>query len=230
MSRSLLLSLINDMIAQGAERVLAEQRDRAVDLAMVRYSADRPRLLVQDVLADGSRVLPWPTGWEAGRSVLRGIETPPDNMPPTELDADAWGIYTTPSGPQIRLSAALPEGQPARLTFSAPHVLSEAVCTVPTEHLEAVASYAAGTLCEQIATQLADNADATIQADRIDQTSPAREWARRANSLRNRYFAVLGIAAAGGTPNAKPAPASAVVDMDLAPTFGRPFLYPRGRR
>jgi len=230
MSRELILDLVADLIAQGAGRVSPDSRERALGLALLRYDMDRPRVMVEDVTATGGRVLPWPLGWDAARSVLRSIESPVDRFPPVELAADQWSVYRGTTGRELRLAVALPAGQDARLAFTVPHVLTDDECTVPIEHAEALACYAAGTLCEQIATQHADNADATISADRVDQSSPAREWGRRANSLRNRYFAVLGISASGGTPAAKPVPASAVADMDLSPSFGHTFLYRRGRR
>ncbi|MFN3987585.1 MAG: hypothetical protein ACK4KV_19010 [Rhodocyclaceae bacterium] len=230
MNRAFVLDLVADLIAQGADRVGVESRERALGLALVRYDFDRPRVVVEDVTAPGGLALPWPASWDAARSVLRAIESPVERMPPAELETDQWGVYRAPTGPVLRVAPALPAGQVARLSFTVPHVLTDDVCTVPLEHAEALACYTAGTLCEQIATSHADNMDATIGADRVDQSSPAREWGRRANSLRNRYFAVLGISASGGTPAAKPVSASAVADMDLTPSFGKPFLYPRGRR
>lgn len=230
MSRALILALVGDLLAQGAQRVTPEAQGRALGLALMRYDIDRPRVVIEDVAATGTRVLPWPVGWNAESSRLLSIETPVGQVPPAELETGQWSIYRTPSGAEIHLAQALPAGQAARLALTVPHVLTDTECTIAVEHIEAVACYAAGTLCEQIAASHADNMDATIAADRVDQTSPAREWGRRANSLRNRYFAALGIAASGGTQNAKPVPASAVADLDLAPSFGKPFIYPRSRR
>lgn len=217
------------MIAQGRDRLSLEQIDRAVELARVRYSTDRPRRVVEDVVADGSGVLPWPAGWMPGCPVL-DLETPPDQVPPQFVERASWSIYTAPSGEQLRLHRAITAGQAVRVYYVDEHVLSASECTVPAAHFEAVAAYAAGSLAEVLATMNADNTDATIAADRIDQNTPAREWSRRANALRNRYFAVLGIQASGGTAAPKADPASAVAVMELTPSFGRPHMYPRGRR
>lgn len=220
MSRAAILALVADLLAQGVSRVSPAQIDRAVGLALVRYDQDRPRTVVEDV-AGGGTTLPLPTAWVPGVSALRGIETPPDHLPPADLDADAWMLYQAPDSEQIRLAAALPAGQLARLAYTVPHVLTDGECTVPVGHHEAFACYAAAVLCEQIATSYADNAEATIAADRVDQTSPAREWSIRARSYRTRYFASLGIASSGGQEAARPQPAGTVAQMDLAPSWSR---------
>lgn len=221
MSFAAILDTVRDLLAQGVHRVQPDQIDRALGLTLARYDLDRPRTIVEDVPGAGA-VLPLPAGWVPGLSAVRGIETPVGNLPPADLDPDAWMLYEAPEGVQLRLASALPAGQVARVSYTAPHQLDADICTVSRAHVEPFACYTAAILCEQIATSYADNADATIAADRVDHTSPAREWSMRARSYRTRYFASLGISSEGGQEAARPQPAGTVAHMDFEPSWSRP--------
>jgi hypothetical protein len=221
-------TLIDDLVREGAQWVTPEQRERAIGLALSRYSTDRPRELVADVTSVGGQALPLPTGWVSGESVLHGIETPVGLIPPATLPSSLWSIYRGPLSEEIRIAQSLLAGDVARLTFTASHLLSDTDDTIPASHREAVACYAASLLAEQVATMHANNSDPTIGADRSDQSHPAREWASRAKSYRNRYFATLGIEInAQGVEQPRMEAAGVVVDLELPTTHGRGRLYRR---
>ena len=220
--------LIDDLMRDGAQWVAPGQRERAIALALSRYSADRPRSLIEDVTSAGGQALPLPAGWAAGESVLQLVETPPGQIPPALVPSTSWTIYRAPAGEEIRLARSLLVGDVVRLTYSAPHVLSTSEDSIPASHREAVACYAASLLAEQVATVHAGASDSTISADRVDQAHPAREWAARAKGYRNRYFATLGIAiSAQGVEQPRMDAAGVVVNLDLPTTHGRSRLYPR---
>ncbi len=221
--------LIDDLLRDATQKITPGQRERAIGLALVRYSTDRPREVVEDVVSADGATLPLPAEWVPGESVLRGVECPV-TTPPAPLDAETWCVYRTPAGEEIRLAAAVAvaAGTTGRLTYSAPHQLTDDTDTIPRAHHEAVACYAASVLAEQIATAHASAADATISADRVDQSHPAREWAIRAKSYRNRYFATLGIAIdARGVEQPSMEAAGVVVDLNIPTSHGRARLYPR---
>lgn len=221
-------TLVDDLVRDSAQWVTTEQRERAIGLALARYSTDRPRELVADVTSAGGQGLPLPADWVVGESVLQGIETPVGRLPPAALASSQWSIYRTPLGEEIRVARPLLSGDVARLGFTAPHRLSATEDTIPQAHREAVACYAASLLAEQVATVHANAADPTIGADRVDQAHPAREWAMRAKSYRNRYFATLGIEInAQGVEQPRIEAAGVVVDLDLPTTHGRGRLYRR---
>jgi hypothetical protein len=220
--------LVDDLVRDAAQWVTPAQRTRAIGLALVRYSADRPREVVEDVVAADGNTLPLPAEWAAGESALRGIETP---VGADALPAEAWRVYRAPLGEEIRVAAPLAAGQVVRLTYSAPHRLTDSTSTIPPAHREAVACYAASLLAEQIATVHAGTSDSTIAADRVDHTHPAREWARRAKDYRNRYFATLGIEiSAQGVEKPSMDAAGVVVDLELPTLHGRGRLYRRQGR
>lgn len=221
-------TLVDDLVRDSAQWVTPEQRERAIGLALSRYSTDRPRQLVADVTSSGGQALPLPTGWVSGASALEGVETPVGQIPPALLASSQWSIYRGPLAEEIRLARSLVAGAVARLTFTTPHQLSATEDTILPAHREAVACYTASLLAEQVATVHANAADPTIGADRVDQAHPAREWAARAKSYRNRYFATLGIAInAQGVEQPRMEAAGVVVDLELPTTHGRGRLYRR---
>lgn len=220
-------TLIDDLVRDAAQWVSTGQRTRAIELALARYSADRPREVIEDVVtADGVSV-PLPLGWVPGASDLRVVECPVVS-PPVPLEPDAWAVWRTPTGEVIGLLQAAAPGATARLHYGAPHTVDGTSTTIPAAHREAVACYAASVLAEQIATVHASAQDATISADRVDQAHPAREWAARAKAYRNRYFAHLGIDVnAQGVEQPRVDAAGVVVDLALPTSHGRARLYPR---
>lgn len=191
-------------------------RDAAIQAAVLRYSQDRPRAFVVDVTSAGGTGLPLPAGWAAGESVLQGVETPVGENPPALLDAGAFSVMATPGGDAIVLVETLAAGAVARLRFSGPHVVTAATDTVPARDREAVGYWAASILCDQVASHHAENREPTIQADRVDYTSPAKEWARRAETCRKLYFQLMGIdTGPGGASAMPPKPAGQVVNIDV---------------
>lgn len=220
-------TLIDDLVRDAAQWVSTGQRTRAIELALVRYSADRPRTVVEDVVTADGVTVPLPAGWVAGESALHTVECP-IVAPPVPLEADAWAMWRTPTGEVIGLLQAAAPGTTARLHYTAPHVVDDASSTIPPAHREAVACYAASLLAEQIATAHASAQDSTIAADRVDQAHPAREWAARAKAYRNRYFATLGIEiSAQGVEQPRIDAAGVVVDLNLPTSHGRARMYPR---
>lgn len=222
-----LRDLIDDLVRDAAQWVTPAQRERAIELALARYSADRPREVIEDVVTDDGVTVPLPGGWAAGESVLRTVECPVVT-PPVALAPDAWAVWRTPAGEAIGLLQAATPGATVRLHYSAPHQVTDETTTIPPAHREAVACYAASLLAEQIATAHASAQDSTIAADRVDQAHPAREWAGRARGYRNRYFATLGIDVnAQGVEQPRIDAAGVVVDMNLPTSHGRGRMYRR---
>ena len=58
-----LRDLIDDLVRNPAHQVTPAQRERAIELALVRYSADRPREVVEDVVTADGATVPLPAGW-----------------------------------------------------------------------------------------------------------------------------------------------------------------------
>lgn len=218
-------SLIDNLVRDGAGDILAADRDEAIARAVIRYSTDRPKGKVEDVVAPGGNFLDLPPGWEADFSHLARIETPPDQAPPALFDQDAFSIYETPTGNKIMLLVPLAANAAVRLGYTIAHQVDAGADTVPDRDREAVASWGAALLLEQLASKYSGDSEPTIQADSVDHQSKGRDYARRAKDLRKLYFDHLGI-----DPKRTVA-AGAVVDLDRDNSLGGDRLtHPRRRR
>ena len=210
-------ALTDRLVRAPVNKVTTADRDQAVSLAITRYSADRPHVTTEDVLATGSNLLALPLHWEPD-STLIGIESPPGEWPPAMWSAGDFGLLKTPAGDKIGLRSALNAGEVVRVHFSVAHTVDAISSTIPPAHLEAVCSWAAAILCDQIAGTYASNSAPTIQADSADTSNPAREWRGRATGFRARYAAQLGVQGITGSSSDKPVTSAAgtVVEFDLA--------------
>lgn len=221
-----MFDLLLDMIREA--HADDEQVSRAVDTAVTQYSANRPRAVVKDVVLASAQVLPALDGWVTGQSEVQSIEVPVGRIPPAFLEPEDFLKRVTPSGEEICLIDARTVGDTLRVAYTTLHTVD----TIPAKDYEAVACWAAAFIADQVATQYSNNSQPTIQADSVDSSNPAREWAARAKGFRARYASLLGIQGVTGSGNDKPVtkPASAVVEFDLSDVSRRQTLYPRGRR
>ncbi len=218
MSLATIQALVVDLLRDDAGRVSTTERDRAIGLAVAQYSRDLPRAVVEDVVADGTAILPLPTAWVAGRSVVAALEYPIGRWPPILLDAVFVGVANTPAGQEIRLVSAIGPGQTVRVTIQIPHVLDATTDTLPSADHEPVASYAAGLLLDQLAALYATDGDSTIQADSVDHRAKSDIYRSLAKAARQRYFDALGI-----DPK-RQRPAGVVVNLALPDSQGRDRL------
>lgn len=181
-----------DSLVRDSRTLTPTDRDRAIELARLRYSTDAERLLAQDVtwLADGY-FGPLPAGWVAGAYVM-GAEYPLGEQPAAVIEL---GVYLQPGAvEQLVTQEALPAGAVVRVTFAAPHQLSSAPAadTIPARHMEAVASYAAHVLCKQLAAHYSGERETSIHADASNTDSRARNYAQRAKDYRAGYYSGIG--------------------------------------
>lgn len=201
MSRAYLKTLAIALSGVDLSRLVAGVDDNAVDAAVQRYSQDNPRLTsVLLSLVDGGADLP--AEFEDGFSTVLSVECPVGIRPPRMLKGESFYVYAGASGHRVELLDIT--GPSAVVVFSRCHVAADvaegasaeaqaAAYTLPAQHAEAVASWAAAVLCEMEASRTSNKTAATIQADTVDQSNPARNFAARAKTLRQRYFDELGI-------------------------------------
>lgn len=212
------LTLTADLTRDDASKVSAEQLADAVQAAVLRYSKDRPRQVIDEITAPGGQVLPLPSGWVADFSLLQAIEHPVSAYPPSMMDKDAFTVRNTPAGQQLISSQAFTAGDLIWLHFTEPHTLSEVRNSIPEGDREAVCCLAAASLCEQLASLYAGDSDSTIMADSVDHQNKSTLFAARAKSLRQRYMNELGV-----DPK-RAAPAGTVISLPSKDSRGRPRL------
>lgn len=182
--------LVDRLVLDQSGTTTAADRERAIELARLRYSSDAERQVTEDVtwLYDGA-VGPMPAGWTDGAYLL-DWEWPVGTAQPNGLELV---VYATPTGVQLMADTSLRVGDVVRVRFGVLHTL-DAEDTIPAKHREAVASYAAHVLCKQLATYYSGQREASIGAESSNTDSRARNYAARAKEYRATYFGGLGIA------------------------------------
>lgn len=208
--------LVSQAVRDDSGRITPDDIASAIGLALARYSLDRPRLVVEDLAPNGSSSLPLPLLWEADFSQVCAVEYRIGEFPPSMVDNDEYGLYQYPMGWVLRF--AFTPDAPVRITYGISHVLNDADDTIPAKHREAVACWAAAYCFDQLAGFYAGATDNTLQADKVDRGTQAKDFAQRAVTLRKRYINELGL------EDKKSAAAGVVVDMDLKSSLGRDRL------
>lgn len=182
--------LVKRMVPEDGGPLTDADRDAAIGLAVLRYGTDAPRTLVRDTgwLLAGF-LGPLPSDWVDG-STLRSAEYPIGRNPIARID---MALYADEGGTLlIAQDMELPAGAQVRITFAAPHRLDDTTDTIPLQHREAVASYAAHSLCRQLSVRYSGEREASVGADGSNTESRARNYAARAKEFRSAYFAGIG--------------------------------------
>jgi hypothetical protein len=200
-------TLLRSMVHDDSNVITTTDIDKAIQLAVVRYSSDFPLMKVTDLTANGLSMLSVPVDWVAGFSAIANIEYPLGGFPPNELDAEQYCLYQSSLFLNV-LFVFIPTDT-VRLTYTLPHTVSNTVDTIKLMHQEGVLCWAAAWCCDALASYYATANDSTIQADHVQRNSQSADYARLAKSYRSRYFSELGI------KEDRKIGASAVVDLDL---------------
>lgn len=207
-------ALVNDMVRDHVDRIAADQLSRAIALAVAQYSKDRPRKVIEDIAFAGGSI-------SAPDGEIVSIELPIGHRPPSFLPASAWEIYDTPAGALLFVPAA--GDATARITFRRAHLLDSETDTVPATDREAVASYAAAILFDQVAAATSGDGNPSIAADTVNHAAKPENYAKRAERLRARYYDLIGLDPKRGKA------ASVTVTRPVGDSGGGPRLQ-HGRR
>jgi len=171
-------------------KVGAGADESALDAAIVRYNQDMPKVVsaLLDLTGGGAEL---PAAFDWAFSTIRQVECPLGGRPPRYLRSEDYYIYNDGTVSRIELLSGAADEM--RVWYTVRHVASAGTYTLPEQHTEAVASWAAAVLCEMEASRLSAKGNPTIAADSQNQQDPARAFASRAKVLRQRYFDELGI-------------------------------------
>lgn len=215
-----LQGLVDDLVRDKDQVISTSSRDEAIAQAVIRYSADRARVVLVDVVAvAGGRALDLPAGWEAGYSQLDSVEYPVDEYPASNLPMAEVRMRRTPTGERIELPIELPAGATVRLGYTQRHVVDAGTDTLPDSDRLAVACWAAALICGQLQAYYATESMPSIQADVADHQGKSDRWRTRARDLAARYYNILGIEEKRSTA------ASTVTSMRGTDSQGNPRLY-----
>lgn len=195
MSLAAITQLVRDKLrtaALGADMADQLVVERAIGLAVEQYSADAPQQLSALVTGFSGETIDLPSAWVLGRSVLDAVEYPVGQAPRAEIASAV--VRSADEQWRVLLLNATLSGATLRVWFTAPHVVDADTCTVPAQHLNAVACWAAAELCRQIATQKGHERDASLSAVAVQGSSQSGDLARRARDWFTQYRVALGIA------------------------------------
>ena len=193
---------------------------KAVYKALSVHSRIRPRIVVEDIAGTGSfdYATASLSSWDVQFSRIIQVEYPVDDTSdtPNILEDDEWNLYEKPSGSCLRFVAAIPAvGESIRVTYTALHGFDDSdVCTVPACDEEGVQCLAASYFADMLAAYYAQNQEATLGAEVVDQTSKRREYAALAKRYEKQYEAHMGL----GQEKVKPA--SYTQDQDVVYPWG----------
>src|SRR5690606_1108682 len=152
----------------------ADDYAQALNLAVARYSKDKPR---QDdaVVNVSDGLLPLPAAWQADFSQLVQVYSVPgyDELTARQLPGDV-------------LKLAGYSGD-VHVYFTLAHALENIEQTLWAGDAEFLATYAAALCCEQLSAYYSNEAQSTIAADVTQQTSKADLYRSLAKAYRRRY-------------------------------------------
>jgi|SRR5262245_11956394 len=161
--------MLADRLRDTAGIITPAERDAAIAEAVKRYSADYPAPAITMIVGDGvTYTFTLPPTFEAGASIT-DIEYPFGQQVPSYLTSDQYQLYrdpsTTPATVKLRLYFTLGVGEQAGVNYTARHVVTDTVDTIPPLHQEWVAWLAAAICCRQLAAYYAQTSESTLGAD-----------------------------------------------------------------
>ena len=223
------------LVQDAAGKLSDGDRDKLIAQSIQqRYSKDRPREIVTDVPGNGAADLDLPGAGEdvfdEGFSLIRQLEYPIGNVPPSTIEDGGWTLYRTPAGLKLRLLASrVPAGESIRVTWTARHRGDGS--TVPQCDFEAVCDLAAALCFDALAAIYAQTGDSTIAADTVNYRTKSQEYLGLAKSARRRYFAHIGVAEEADAASASSGPALSIGEVDQSMGWGGDRLvHGRGSR
>ena len=210
-----------------SQLLTATEIGQFIDGAAKAYSLKRARTVVEDLTADGTNLLALPASWVDEVSRIVSIETPPDDDPPTYLDARYYDLYQHPDGWRLRFATGYAPGSgvEVRMTYTALRSFGNlaADTTVLDVDFEAVCALAIAQSAEAIASKYAQAHEPILNADFSgSRATKVNDWTVIARRWRDTYKAHM---------DSIRAPASGIVNWDTRlSTRDDHLTHPRFRR
>ena len=216
---------LDQVLKDLAGSLTPADKDAAIQEAVVWHSRHEPQKKLQDLTGGGLTVeVAVASDFIEEFSTVRSIEYPQGKRPPELLEkGEDYLLYKKPTGLFIQFQFTPDTTKTARVTYTALHVVSGTVGTIPDHRFDAVCNLAGAVGCQWLANRFSQQGDSTIGADSVDHKSKAAELANRARELEKSYMKALGITDLGGPPAA-----SASRDWDQGYPWGHDRLtHPR---
>jgi hypothetical protein len=197
MNYSQIQAKVSDTVRDDAGKLGESQRDGFIQEAVKIYSKHRPREVVKDITGAGAYDCSIGTNlvsWIDDFSIIKSIEYPADQRDPQYVDEDDFLIYRKETDLFIRFLADTPQAtQKIRVTYTALHVLSGALNTIPLGDQDALCNLAASLCSQALASYYAQTSDPTIGADSVNYRTKSQEYNSRAKEQKKLYMDHLGL-------------------------------------
>ena len=188
---------VDQTVKDTAAKLTPIERDNFIQEAVKAYSKHRPREVVKDITGAGTYDYSIGTNlasWIDDFSIIKSIEYPADQRTPEYVDEDDYLIYRKETDLFIRFLADSPTAsQKIRVMYTALHILSEALNTVPLGDQDALCNLAASLCSQALASFYAQTSDPTIGADSVNYRSKSQEYGSRAKDQKKLYMDHLGL-------------------------------------
>jgi hypothetical protein len=177
-----------------------------VNQAVRIFSRYRPRIIVTDVTGSSSAgdfLIDLPSTFVDSFSSVLSVEYPYSSTKqvPTYLKPGRYQIYRTPTDIKLRLlDVKLTNSQTARITITAPHLVTMTSTTIQDIYEDAVASQATSILAEIVSAEFANVARSTLGDLAIDFRLKSQEWQIIADRYQLLFRKDLGLGDNDTTP------------------------------
>jgi hypothetical protein len=176
----------------------------AITAAFVRHSLSHPRVVVEALIADGTSQTDLPVAF-VDEAVLRQVEYPTAQVPPSVMDERSYVIWQTPSGRKLMWLATVPgDGDAVWITYTQPHTIDDDPGSTLSDAMTiVVCDLAASIAADWIAAKYASTHDQVMAADTVSYRTKAQEWQSVSRRAFERYKGALSgsVDAAGGRLN-----------------------------
>ena len=183
-----------DRLKDRAAYLSADEKDAAIDQAVLTYSKHRPQLTHSKTAGDGTYEYALPSGWQDTFSQVSSIEYPFGEQEPVYLEVNDWAIKHNGTAYKLRFRSCSPGASEFfLLAWTSRHSVTAGASTVYTEDEQAVADLAASYALRKLAARSAQSRDSTIDADSVNYGGAVASYTALADRLLRQYRDHIGV-------------------------------------
>jgi len=215
-------------VGEGTTLLIDAMVEEEIAAAVIRYSNDFPRVVVEDEAGNGTPFYAHTVlaSWLDDFSRVIEVEYPAAAVSAShvpeflDLADDLEQDYRTASTRYFRFPNHTPvASETIRFRYTALHTLTNATDTIPSHHYDAVCDLAAAYCCTRLAARFASSMDSTIAADGTNYRDLSGVWRRMHDEFMQAYRRKTGL------PRSGPLPASRTADLDVDTSWGGDRMF-----
>ena len=182
--------IINDEEGKLTEETLVNCLSQAIS----EHSTRKPRMITEDVTADGTAFLPLPPSWDSEFSYIVRLEKLDSNNEPELMNYNHYRLISRPEpdGQILYFSTNEPlDGTTCRYEFATSHVIDVSSSSIAAQYEHILSILAASHACLRLATAYAQSIDQNIGTEVINFKQKNRDYEDLSSSLREQYDAEI---------------------------------------